>query len=135
MSTANKENPLCSFTSTLCACPASSSSMQCIFSIYDLVCYKFRKSLHAKKAEKLVKMYRLCRVEEDNHQNLLKLFYLFFTFYQVFLISLLFDLKKRLQLTVQVCCLFYFLLSRFFEGKAKSWFFGVFLVVFFDNFF
>jgi len=27
MSTANKENPLCSFTSTLCACPASSSSM------------------------------------------------------------------------------------------------------------
>jgi len=27
---------------------------------------------------------------------------------------------------VQVCCLFYFLLSRFFKGKAKSGFFTVF---------
>jgi len=59
---------LYSFTSSLRACPASSASAQCIFSIYDLVCSKIRKSLDAEKAEKLVKTCRLCRAEEeDNH--------------------------------------------------------------------
>jgi len=52
---------LCSFTSSLCACPASSTSTECIFSIYDLVWSKIRKSLDTEKAEKLVKIYRLCR--------------------------------------------------------------------------
>jgi len=58
---------LCSFTSSLRACPASSASIECIFSIYDLVCSKIRKSLDVEKAEKLVKIYQLCRAEEDNH--------------------------------------------------------------------
>jgi len=67
--------------SSLRACPASSASIECIFSIYDLVCSKIRKSLDVEKAEKLVKIYRLCRAEEDNHYNLLKLFDLFFSFF------------------------------------------------------
>jgi len=41
------------------ACPASSASAECIFSIYDLVCSKIRKSLDLEKAEKLVKAYPL----------------------------------------------------------------------------
>jgi len=69
MRTANREKPLphklCSFTSSLCACPASSASMECIFSIYDVVCSKIRKSLDVEKAEQLVKIYRMCRAEED----------------------------------------------------------------------
>jgi len=40
-------------------------------------------------------------------------------------------LTKKLQLTVQVCCLFYFLLhSIFFKGKVKSEFLVGFIVVF-----
>jgi len=96
MRTANREKPfshkLCSFMSSLCTCPASSASIECIFSIYDLVCSKIRKSLDAEKAEKLVKIYRLCRAEEDNHSNLLKLLDLFWYFFQVLYISLLFVL-------------------------------------------
>ena len=41
------------------ACPASSASTECIFSIDDLVCSKIRKSLDLEKAEKLVKAYPL----------------------------------------------------------------------------
>jgi len=71
MHTANREKPLphklCCFTSSLCACPASSASIECIFSTYDLIWYKIRKSLDAEKAEKLVKIYQFCRAEEDNH--------------------------------------------------------------------
>jgi len=71
MSTANREKPLthklCSFTSSIHAHPASSASIECIFSIYDLVCSKIRKSLDVEKAEKLIKIYHLCRAEEDNH--------------------------------------------------------------------
>jgi len=57
----------CSFTSYLRACLACSASIECVFSIYDLVCPKIRKRLDVEKAEKLVKIYRLCRAEEDNH--------------------------------------------------------------------
>jgi len=45
----------------------SSASTEYIFSIYDVVYYKIRKSLDLEKAEKFVKIYRLCRAEEDNH--------------------------------------------------------------------
>jgi len=48
---------LCSFMSSLCACPASSPSLECIFSTYDLVWSKIRRSLDAEKAEKSVKLY------------------------------------------------------------------------------
>jgi len=58
---------LCSFTSSLCACPASSASIACIFSTYGLICSNIRKCLDAKKAEKLVKIYRFYRAEEGNH--------------------------------------------------------------------
>ena len=55
MRTASKEKPLphklCSFTSSLHAFPASSASTECIFSIYDLVSCKIRKSLDAEKAK------------------------------------------------------------------------------------
>jgi len=65
MHTANREKPLphklCSFMSSSRACPGSSASTECIFSIYDLACSKIRKSLDAEKAEKLVKIYQICR--------------------------------------------------------------------------
>jgi len=35
-------------------------------------------------------------------------------------------IEKKLEITVQVSCLFYFLLSRFFKRKVKSGFFGGF---------
>jgi len=46
--------------------PASSASIECIFSMYDLVWSNIRKSL-VEKTEKLVKIYRLRRAEEHNH--------------------------------------------------------------------
>jgi len=71
MRTAIREKPLphklCSFMSSLCECPASSASVECIFAIYDLVWSKIRKSSGAEKAEKLVKIYQLCRAGEGNH--------------------------------------------------------------------
>jgi len=57
---------LYSFTSSLCACSASSAAIKCIFSIYGLVCSKIGKSLDAEKPEKLVKIYRLRGAEGDN---------------------------------------------------------------------
>jgi len=71
MRTANGEkifpHKLCSFTSSLCACPASSAPIERIFLICDLVWSKMRKSSDVERAEKLVKIHRLCRAEEDNH--------------------------------------------------------------------
>ena len=78
-----------------------------------------------REGRKLVKIYWLCRAEGDNRLNLLKLFDLFFCFFKSFKFRCCsFCLvKKKLQLTVQVTCLFYFLpLSRFFKGKVKTGF-------------
>jgi len=68
-----------SFTSSLCACPASSEYTECIFSTYGLVWYNIRNSLDAEKAKELVKIYGFHRAEEYK-QNLFKLFELFFFF-------------------------------------------------------
>jgi len=70
MRTADRKNiptQTLQFTSSLCACPASSASLEGMFSIYDSVWSKIRKCLDEEKAEKLVKIYRLCRAEEDYH--------------------------------------------------------------------
>jgi len=84
MRTAEREKPLphnhCSFTSSLCACPASSASIECIFLTYGLVWSNIRNSLCAEQAEKLIKIYRFYRAEEDNQYNLLELFELFLFF-------------------------------------------------------
>jgi len=48
---------LCSFTSSSCACPASSASVECISSTYDSVWFSKRKSLGVEKADRLVKIY------------------------------------------------------------------------------
>jgi len=65
MHTANREKPLPSnFMSSLCACPASTSSMQCIFSTYGLVYSNIRNSLDAEKAEKLVKRYQFTELKK-----------------------------------------------------------------------
>ena len=94
MRAANREKPLAhklrSFKSSLCTCPASSASIECIFSVYRLVWPNIRKSFYAEMAEKLIKIYRFYRAEEDNQQNLLILFELFLTFFQVLKNSLLF---------------------------------------------
>ena len=78
MRTAKREKSLphkfCSFTSSLCAGPASSASIECIFSTYGLVWSNIRNSFDAEKAEKLIKIYRFYRAEEDNQKNLFKLF-------------------------------------------------------------
>jgi len=58
---------------------------------------------------------------------------LFFSFFQVLHISLLFFFfhLKNVWLTVQVCCLFYFLFqSTFFKGKARVGFLIGFIVFF-----
>jgi len=119
---------LCSFMSSLRACPASSASTECIFSIYDLVCSKIRKSLDAEKAEKLLKIYRLCRAEENKPLEFTQTvqFVPFFSSPLNFVTFYFVWLKKQLQITVWVSCLFYFVLSRYFKGKVKS----VFLVGF-----
>jgi len=61
MHTANREkllpHNLCTIMSSLCACPASSAAIECIFSTYDSVWSNIRKSLDAEKADKLVKIY------------------------------------------------------------------------------
>ena len=46
---------LCSFTSSLCACPASSASIECIFSIYYLVWSKIRKFICREGRKKWLK--------------------------------------------------------------------------------
>jgi len=43
----------------LCACPANSASIECIFSTYGLVWSNIRNSLDPEKAEKLVKINRI----------------------------------------------------------------------------
>ena len=45
-------------------CPASSASIQCIFSTYGLVWSNIRNSLDAEKAEKLVKIYRFTELKK-----------------------------------------------------------------------
>jgi len=60
-------------------------------------------------AQKLMEIYQFSRAEEDNQQNLLKLFELLLTFFQVlknFVPDRFVSFKKKLQLTVLVCCLF-----------------------------
>jgi len=73
-------------------CPASSASIECIFSTYGFLCSNIRNSLDADNAEKLVKTYCFYRAEEDNHYNLLKTIRIIFFFFQVLQISLLFVL-------------------------------------------
>jgi len=70
MRTANREKPLahklCSFTSSLYTCPASSASIERTFSAYYLVWFNISNSLCAEMAQKLIKIYRFSRAEEDN---------------------------------------------------------------------
>ena len=131
MRTANRERPLphklCRYTSSLCTCPAS-----------RLVWSNIKKSLYAEKAEKLIKINWFYRAEEDNQQNLLKLFFssLFvksFKFRCCLFVSLKTSLQLNctsvlliLQLTAQVCCLFYFLFHGTFSKEKKSGIFGGF---------
>ena len=131
MCTTNREKPfphkLSSFMSSLCACPASSASTECIFPTYDLLWSKIRKSLDAQKAENWLK-YTYCaklKITVGIYSNCL-IFILFFSRSFEFRCCLFCLIKKILQLTVQVSCLFYFLLSRFFKGKVKSGFYWVF---------
>jgi len=96
---------------------------------------KIRKGLDAKKAEKFVKIYQLCRAEEDDHWNLLKLFTLF-PFFKSFKIRccLFCVITKKLQLAVQVPCLFYFYFVDFLKKSGFIFFkWVVFWVVFFTT--
>ena len=123
MRTANREKPLprklCSFTSRLCTCPASSTSMQaqCIFSTYGLAWSNIRNSLDAEKEEKLIKKKQFSKLKKvtsriySNCSNYSSLFCPS-RFVAVRFVSL-----KNVQLTVQVCCLFYFLLHSKFSQE------------------
>ena len=133
MHTADREKPLphnvCSFTSSLCACPAISASIECIFSTYGLIWSNIRNSLDAEKAENWLKYTDFTELKKipsriyshcSNHSSL------FFKSFKFNCCSF-YSIKKKSKLDVQVCCLFYFLLhSRFFKGKVKSRFFGGF---------
>jgi len=67
MHTTNRENLLshnfCSFMSSLCACPASTASIERIFQC-GLVWSNIRNRLSAETAEKLVKIYWFYRAEK-----------------------------------------------------------------------
>jgi len=130
MRTANREKPLphklCSFTSSLCTCPASSASIECIFSTYRLVWSNIRKSLNAEKATKID--YNLRKPVEFTQT--VRVILKNFSSPQNFPCCSLFHFKK-LQLTVQVCCIFYFLFhGTFFIGEEKSRIFGGFYCFF-----
>jgi len=60
----NHSHTNCSFISSLWACPASSASIECIFSTYALVWSKIRKILNAEKAEKWVKIYHCAELKK-----------------------------------------------------------------------
>ena len=122
--------------SYLFACPTSAASIECIFSTYDLVWSKIRKSLDAEKAEKLVEIYQLCRAEEDNHKNLLKLFELFFFFQVLQIHCCSFCLiKKKIYSWLCKCpayFIFYFLVD---FSKEKRCFFCWVLLFFLSGLF
>lgn len=54
-----------SFVKSLISCPASTASIERIFSTYGLVWSKLRNKLGEEKAEKLVKIYRFLHVKKD----------------------------------------------------------------------
>ena len=139
MRTANRKKPLphnlCSFTSSLCTCPAISASIQCIFSIYGLVCSNIRISLDAEKAEKSVKICRFYRAEEDNQQKLLKMFELFLSFFKSIKFRCYSFCFIKKQFTVKCTSVLLILLlsiSTFFKGKVE-WDFGGFYFLFLNK--
>jgi len=100
-------------------------STECIFSTYDLIWSKIRKSLEW-KAEKLVKIYRFTKLKKITigiYSNCAIYSSLCFKSFKFRCCSFC--------LTVQVSCSFYFLLfSKFFKGKLKSVFWWVLLFSF-----
>jgi len=72
MPKANREKPpphkLCSFTSNLCTCPASSASIYCSVFFPYMIWYgpTSETVCDTEKAEKLIKIYRFYRAEEDD---------------------------------------------------------------------
>jgi len=57
----------CTFVSSLHCCPASSGSIERIFSSFGLVWSKLRNRLGGGKAEKLVKTYRYLRLKSKSY--------------------------------------------------------------------
>ena len=114
--TANREKPLPyklrSFKSSSYTYPASSTSIWCIFSIYGLVWSNIGNSLDAEKQKNWFKYTDFTELKKitgrinSNTSNFSSLF-----FKSIKLVAVRFVwLKNNLQLTVQVCCLFYFLI-------------------------
>ena len=94
MRRANREKPhtqeLCSFMSSLCACPASSALIEGIFSTYGLVWCKIRKSLDAEMKQKNCLKYTDCA--ELKKITIRTVPFILHCFSQVLWISLLFVL-------------------------------------------
>ena len=135
MRTTNRNNPLphnlCSFTSSLCACLASSVSIECIFSTYRLVWSNISNSLDADKPEKLIKIYQFYRAEEDNHLNLLKLFqFFFFSSPSKFVAVRFVSLKKCTSNCTSVLLILLFTSWYIFQRKSKAWNFWWVLLIF-----
>jgi len=59
----------CDFFISLHCCPASSGSIERIFSTFGLVWDKMRNKLGAQKALKLVQLYRQLKVEPENEDE------------------------------------------------------------------
>jgi len=135
MRTANREKPLqhqlCSFTSSLCTCPAS--SVQHVFCVLfqHLVWSNIRNSLDAEKAEKLIKKYtdftELKKITSRIYSNCSN-YSIFFKSFKFRCCSFCF-IKINVQLTVYVHCLFYLSHSTFFKGKEVGFLVG-FIVLF-----
>jgi len=122
---------LCSFISSLYVCPASSASTECIFSIYDLVSSKIRKSLDAEKAENLVKIKNTDCADLKNITIKIYLScsiysYLLFKSFKFHCCSFCLIKKNTVNCTNILLLFIFLLLSRFFKGKVKSCLYGGF---------
>jgi len=118
MRTANREKPhphkLCIFTSSLCICPASSAST--VYSVFfqHMVWYGPTSETtwmqrRQKQLLKYTEFTELKKITSRIYSNCSNYCSLFFKSFKFRFCSFYF-IQKNLQLTVQVCCLFYFLL-------------------------
>jgi len=128
MRTANRErslpHKLCSFSSSLCIFPASSAST--VYSVFfkHMVWYgptseTARMQRRQKKWLKHTEFTDLKKITGRIYSNCSNYCSLFFKSFKFRCCSFYF-IQKNLQLTVQVCCLFYFLLHSTL-AKEKIW--------------
>jgi len=137
MRTVNREKPLphnlCSFTSSLCTCPASSASTVNSVFFQHMVWYGPTSETawmqrRQKKWSKYTAFTELKKITSRIYSNCSNYCSLFFKSFKFRCCSFYF-IQKKLQLTVQMCCLLYFLLhSTLSKEKLRGGFWWVLLL-------